>query len=229
MVAGLTDKHLLSVASVILICSPEFGRTAERERPMTHPNTPAAGWYPDPAGQPGQRYHDGSRWTTHFVPTPPSTPVPAPTPAIAVAVSNGGGTSHGLHLVLTLLTCGLWLPIWVLAAIFGGSSSSVAIAGNGAIVQSRNRPMLGAAVLGALLVMGVVAQHPWLLIIFAVVGILAGGGVWLLKSAQQRDEQVRREQFERDMIANRAVYEDTLYQQGDPRGTHGRYMPPESP
>ncbi|WP_415794580.1 DUF2510 domain-containing protein, partial [Mycolicibacterium frederiksbergense] len=32
----------------------------------THP-----GWYPDPAGQPGQRYHDGHRWTQHFTPTPP--------------------------------------------------------------------------------------------------------------------------------------------------------------
>jgi len=25
---------------------------------------------------------------------------------------------HLLHLVLTILTCGLWLPIWILAYIF---------------------------------------------------------------------------------------------------------------
>ena len=31
------------------------------------------------------------------------------------------------------------------------------------------------------------------------------------------------------MIASRAEYEDKLYQEGDPRGIHGRYMPPESP
>ncbi|WP_278266147.1 hypothetical protein [Nocardia sp. AG03] len=28
------------------------------------------------------------------------------------------GTNHGLHLVLTLLTCGLWLPVWIILAIF---------------------------------------------------------------------------------------------------------------
>lgn len=78
-----------------------------------HIRPPVAGWYPDPGGQPGQRYHDGLRWTQHFAPTPPSVP-PPPAPAVAVAVSTGGGTNHGLHAVLTLLSCGLWLPIWIL-------------------------------------------------------------------------------------------------------------------
>ncbi|HEY9267581.1 MAG TPA: DUF2510 domain-containing protein, partial [Mycobacterium sp.] len=61
-----------------------------------------AGWFPDPSGQPGQRYFDGQRWTQHFVPTPPS----MPPPSVAVAVSSGGGPNHALHLVLTVLTCG---------------------------------------------------------------------------------------------------------------------------
>ncbi|WP_233213587.1 hypothetical protein [Mycobacterium hubeiense] len=59
-------------------------------------------------------------------------------------------------------------------------------------------------------------------------GVLAGFGFWLLKSAQKREEQQRQEQFHRDMIARRAEYEDRLYQEGDPRGIHGRYMPPDS-
>ena len=58
------------------------------------------GWYPGPTGQPGQRYYDSRLWTEHFTPAPP----PAPT-AVAAAVSHGGGTSHGLHLVLTLPSC----------------------------------------------------------------------------------------------------------------------------
>lgn len=180
------------------------------------------GWYPDPAGQP---YHHGRRWTQHFTPTPPSVPAPA----VAVAVSNGGGTSHGLHLVLTVLTCGLWLPIWALAAIFGGGgSSSVAVAGNGATVRTANRrPLVLVAVFGAFMLLGVVAQHPWLLIVFAVIGVLAGGGFWALKAAQQREEQQRHEQFQRDMLAQRAEHEDQLYQQGDPRGVHGQYLPPD--
>lgn len=186
------------------------------------------GWYPDPAGQPGQRYHDGQRWTQHFTPTPPAAPAP-PVQAVAVAVANGGGTSHGLHLVLTLFTCGLWLPIWALAAIFGGGgSSAVAVAGNGATVRTARR---GPAVVGALFVvlflMGLIAQHPWLLAVLAAVGVLAGVGFWALKAAQRREEQQRQDQFQRDMLAQRAEREDKLYQQGDPRGVHGQYLPPD--
>jgi hypothetical protein len=35
-------------------------------------------------------------------------------PAVAIAVSSGGGPNHALHAVLTFLSCGLWLPIWIL-------------------------------------------------------------------------------------------------------------------
>lgn len=197
---------------------------------QSRPPTPEPGWHPDPSGRPGQRYHDGQRWTEHFVPIPPPTPA---APAVAVAVSAGGGTNHGLHLVLTLLSCGLWLPIWILAAIFGGgSSSSVAVgSGAGAIAQTSNRrPLLVVgAIFAGMVVLGTAAEHPWLFIVLAVLGIAAGFGFWTLRSAQQREEQQRREQFERDMIANRADHEDRLYQQGDPRGTHGQYPPPGTP
>lgn len=36
--------------------------------------------------------------------------------ASAVAVRRPKPTSHGFHLVMTILTCGLWIPIWILAA-----------------------------------------------------------------------------------------------------------------
>lgn len=183
------------------------------------------GWYPDPTGQPGQRYHDGRRWTAHFVPAPP--PAPAQPQAVAVAVANGGGTNHALHLVLTLFTCGLWLPIWLIAAIFGGGgSSSVAIGTNGAPVRvSNSRPLGFIGVLGALLLLGAAAQHPWLLVILGILAVAAGFGFWTLKSAQAREEQQRHEQFQRDMIAGRAEREDWLYNQGDPRGVYGQYPP----
>ncbi|OBJ37428.1 hypothetical protein A5630_04635 [Mycolicibacterium mucogenicum] len=193
--------------------------------------TPAPGWYPDPSGQLGQRYHDGRRWTEHFVPTAP----PAPAPAVAVAVSAGGGPNHALHAILTFLSCGLWLPIWILVAIFGGgASSSVAIAngGNGVGVMARTRRRSGvgvAAVFGGLFLLGTAHQYPWLygvLIALVVVSLFAA---WTLKAAQAREADLRREQFERDMIANRADREDRFYVQGDPRGTYGGYMPPEFP
>lgn len=38
----------------------------------------------------------------------------------AVAVSR---TNHGMHAVLSLLTLGLWLPIWLLASFEGGMAA----------------------------------------------------------------------------------------------------------
>lgn len=194
--------------------------------------TPAPGWYQDPSGQPGQRYHDGRRWTEHFVPTAPA----APAPAVAVAVSAGGGPNHALHAILTLLSCGLWLPIWILMAIFGGgSSSSVAIAngGNGLGAVARvpgRRPAVGvAAVFGGLFLLGTAHEHPWLYGVLIALVVLSLFAAWTLRSAQARDAELRREQFERDMIANRADREDRFYVQGDPRGTYGGYMPPAFP
>ena len=144
---------------------------------------------------------------------------------------SNGGTNHALHAVLTFLSCGLWLPIWVLVAIFGGgSSSSVAVGPGGVIANAgaNKRPLIVAAVFVGLVALGTAAEHPWLFVALGVVGVLGGVGFWTLKSAQQREEQQRQEQFQRDMIANRAEYEDRLYHEGDPRGTYGRYMPPES-
>lgn len=193
--------------------------------------TPSPGWYPDPSGQHGHRYHDGRRWTEHFAPTPPA----APAPAVAVAVSAGGGPNHALHLILTFLSCGLWLPIWILVAIFGGgSSSSVAIAngdnGVGAVARTTRRPAVGvAAVFGGLFLLGLAHEHPWLYVVLIVFLVLSVFAAWTLKSAQVRDAQLRREQFERDMIANRAEREDRFYVHGDPRGTYGGYMPPDFP
>ena len=40
-------------------------------------------------------------------------------PTAPVVVYNSS-TNHGLHLLLTVLTCGLWLPVWIIAAIVNG-------------------------------------------------------------------------------------------------------------
>lgn len=106
----------------------------------------------------------------------------------------------------------------------------MAVSGAGVVRTANRRPaMVVGAVIGGLLLLGLVGQHPWLLVVFGVLGVVAGFGMWLLKSAQRREEQQRAEQFQRDMLAQRAEYEDQLYQQGDPRGVHGRYMPPPTP
>ena len=195
---------------------------------MSTPTT-APGWYPDPSGQPGQRYHDGQRWTKHFTPTPPPMFAPAPPPSVAVAVSAGRGTNHALHLILTLLSCGLWLPIWIVLAIFDTSgSTAVAVGGAGASTGPRfNRtPLIIGGVILGLVVLGQAAQHP---LLFVPLFLLAGAGgafVWKQKTAKDAKELELREHYRRDVVANRADYEDELWHEGDPRGTHGRYPPP---
>lgn len=121
-----------------------------------------AGWFPDPGGQPGQRYFDGQRCDEHFAPTPPPS-APAPLP-VAIAVSSGGGANHALHAVLTFLSCGLWLPIWILVAVFHRPSSAYVASGGttaGALPRSNLRPaMIAAALLLGLAAIGTVGLAP---------------------------------------------------------------------
>jgi len=77
------------------------------------------------------RYFDGVQWTENRAPMqrrqaqqqPPPQPVIvnqqfAPQTPHVVVYNNG--TNHGLHLLLTILTCGLWLPIWIIMVIVNG-------------------------------------------------------------------------------------------------------------
>ncbi|MFD3591834.1 hypothetical protein ACFWU5_03840 [Nocardia sp. NPDC058640] len=63
---------------------------------------------------------------------PPSYPMPGH-PMVSVTQNNGmgahtivvhRGVNHGLHLVLTLLTCGLWLPVWVIAMVIDAMNNN---------------------------------------------------------------------------------------------------------
>lgn len=70
---------------------------------MTQP-----GWYPDPSGQPVQRYFDGFEWSAHTAPV-----VVQPTAVVQ-------GPNHVLHLILTLFTfwaCGGWAWVWLIIAM----------------------------------------------------------------------------------------------------------------
>lgn len=92
-----------------------------------------AGWYPDPdntngfryGSAPSLRYFDGVNWTEQRAPMNRRQPQAQP-PIVNQVYANAsptvvvrGGTSHGFHLLMTVLTCGLWLPIWIIAAIVG--------------------------------------------------------------------------------------------------------------
>jgi hypothetical protein len=97
---------------------------------------PPAGWYPDPSGTPSQRYFDGTDWTDACRDTPQPQVVSDELRsavldrAIMMAVSRGGrvenrsmfqavivygqSANNVLHAVLTLVTCALWLIVWLL-------------------------------------------------------------------------------------------------------------------
>jgi hypothetical protein len=69
-----------------------------------------AGWHPDPQSPGILRYWDGYQWTEHRQPLPR----PQATAIVYNDVRVSGGSLVGLHIVLTLLTCGAWLPVWLI-------------------------------------------------------------------------------------------------------------------
>ena len=120
-------------------------------------STAKADWYADPYGGVGQlRWFDGLRWTAHLQPDPgyqPPISYAPQMPVVMMASPGGGGAAsavavttgpnHLLHFVLTLLTCGLWLPVWICVAIFGGRTSvatSSAGGGGGGVVMVQYPP-----------------------------------------------------------------------------------------
>ena len=51
-------------------------------------------------------------------PAPPSSPAYAhPAPPVVVVQEPRKRVNHLLHLVLTLITAGLWLPVWIILAL----------------------------------------------------------------------------------------------------------------
>lgn len=42
-------------------------------------------------------------------------------------VIKSGGVRHGLHAVLTLVTCGLWAPVWFLVWVLTPKKTKVVV------------------------------------------------------------------------------------------------------
>lgn len=45
--------------------------------------------------------------------------------ATQASLVKGKPTSHLLHLILTIITLGVWLIVWILVVIFGGQKTKV--------------------------------------------------------------------------------------------------------
>ena len=81
--------------------------------PVQVNTTAEPGWYPDQAGM--IRWWDGAQWTEHVQ--------PAPTQQVIVQSRKPYKTSHAFHLIMTLVTFGLWLPVWVIVGIYNASKA----------------------------------------------------------------------------------------------------------
>lgn len=80
-----------------------------------------AGWYPDPYEKGRQlRWYDGNVWTEHTAASPAPTvrPVAQAQAEATVVTVYRQSPDHAFHFIMTICTGGLWLPVWIVAAIW---------------------------------------------------------------------------------------------------------------
>lgn len=100
-----------------------------------------AGWYPDPEGRSVRRYFDGTEWTNHWERLDENrrqqilqsvlvqhlnarTRVVAQSATSAKIAITPVSESQAIHAVLALLTCGLWLVVWLLVMALNQRSNA---------------------------------------------------------------------------------------------------------
>lgn len=178
------------------------------------PPTPPAGWYPDPSGAPGQRYFDGQQWTHHVPPAPPqpaiviNNTVGAPLPLVVTT-----GPNHALHLILTLLTFGMWLPVWLIVAIAGHRRVYVA----GQPTRSKAGLIFGGVLGGLFLLRLAITYWPVFLGLVALAGLGYLGYRAYERAVDRRAEQAK--------IAARGDAQHRAFMSGDSFGIYGQYPP----
>lgn len=86
----------------------------------------APGWYDNGAGR--QQWWDGNQWTNHFADQQPVQPSYAIQPQYGTQVVVAPAqkiykTSHGFHLLMSIITLGLWLPVWLIVGVYNASKA----------------------------------------------------------------------------------------------------------
>jgi Protein of unknown function (DUF2510) len=176
---------------------------------MSYPApAPQPGWYPDPSGGPGQRYFDGHQWT-----------IAAPS---SIIINNFAAPATrpntGLHLALTVFTCGMWLPVWLIIALVDNQQAR-------AVGQpSRTSPALITvlAAVGGVYLIGLATASFQVFLSLLVVGTVGFlGYLAYQRAADRRAEDAR--------IASRAEAQHRAYMSGDSSGLYGQYPPVKPP
>lgn len=89
--------------------------------PASEGNYPA-GWYPSHVKPGFEHWWDGTRWTGAERATgtiPGFAPQPVQAVTVNVEAGRGIGGWHAAHFVMSCLTFGLWIPVWIIHAIAG--------------------------------------------------------------------------------------------------------------
>ena len=73
-----------------------------------------AGWYDDPASPNVLRWWDGTAWGEQRAPKLAG-------PQVVVNQRRAYKTSHGFHLLMSIITLGLWLPVWLIVGIYNAA------------------------------------------------------------------------------------------------------------
>lgn len=82
------------------------------------------GWYDDGTGR--QRWFDGNMWTNHYADQQVQQTYVQPQYAPQQVVVNqrkNYKTSHAFHLVMSIITLGLWLPIWLIVGLYNAAKA----------------------------------------------------------------------------------------------------------
>lgn len=109
--------------------------------------TAGPGWYDNPNDPAHQLYWDGRAWNGQSREKPPPLPDPERRAILAQRIAEQAGhgyrvesqmefqaimvrghrTNHVLHLILSVLTLGLWLIVWFAVAAFGGEKREMIV------------------------------------------------------------------------------------------------------
>jgi Protein of unknown function (DUF2510) len=118
-----------------------------------------AGWYPDPQHVADERYWDGSKWTPQVREVRLRTPEERTdllerqirtetakgwrlesSSRYTATLVKGKPVNHVLHLILTIVTVGLWGIVWIILALGGGERrTQIAVDEYGNVVLTGTR------------------------------------------------------------------------------------------
>ena len=187
---------------------------------------PVAGWYPEPSGHPGTRYWDGTRWTDHRSSPPP---MPMPMPSIVINNHVVGAPApiyvhqrpsyNGVNLLLTFLTCGAWLPFWVVIVAVRHNSTQSPVQSQRFIAA---HPVI--TVFAGLYIVGLIGVGIEKVPVALPAIVIGGGATGAALYFRQRSE---RRYLEASAIAARADAQHRAVLDGNlDLGTFGQFPPP---